>query len=118
MRRFIPFLAAAIWAVMLVTFVAIVTAHARDSGWEDMPAEVRQWYKDLRQPDNPRQSCCGLADGYYADEFEVEDDHFVAIITDTRDDTFPDGSWRPHIEPGTRITVPNSKVMISPGNPT
>ena len=34
------------------------------------------------QPDNPAVSCCGEADAFEADTFEVEGDHYVAIITD------------------------------------
>jgi hypothetical protein len=56
---------------------------ARDNGqWENSPPHVRQWFRDLKQPDNPRQSCCGEADAYEDDLFfEVDNDHYVAIIT-------------------------------------
>src|SRR5580693_4411641 len=35
-------------------------------------------------PDNPAVSCCGEADAFEADAFEVEveGDHYIAIITD------------------------------------
>lgn len=93
-------------------------AHARGDGWADTPANVRQWYQSLMQPDAPMISCCGEADAYYADDFEVEGDHYVAIITDTRPDEFPSGVTRPHIEPGTRIIIPNVKMKWDAGNPT
>jgi len=39
---------------------------ARDNGqWEGSDPKVRQWYQKLMQPDNPRVSCCGEADGVF-----------------------------------------------------
>jgi hypothetical protein len=47
--------------------------------------------------------------------YEVEGDHYVAIITDER----PDGPLaRAHIDVGTRIIVPNAKIKWDQGNPT
>lgn len=68
------------------------------------------------QPDRPNLSCCGEADGYWADSYEVKGDQYVAIITDTRDDTKL--GRRQHIEAGTRVAVPNSKIKWGSGNPT
>ena len=60
--------------------------YARDNGqWETNDTTVRAWYRELMQPDNPMVSCCGEADAYYADSFEVHDGKYLAIITDTRD---------------------------------
>ncbi len=66
----------------MLRFVAVTVALApfpalgRDNGqWEQQPA-------DLMQPDNPLVSCCGEARAFKAVAFEVEDDHYVAIITD------------------------------------
>ena len=85
------------------------TALARDNGqWGDSPIAVRQWFQSLMQPDNPYMSCCGEADAFEADNFEVEDDHYVAIITDGRG----------VIANGTRIPVPNRKMKWDKGNPT
>jgi hypothetical protein len=57
----------------------------------------------------------GEADAYWADSYEVEGDHYVAIITDER----PDGPLaRAHIDVGTRIIVPNAKIKWDQGNPT
>jgi hypothetical protein len=67
------------------------------------------------QPDNPTISCCGGADAYYADVFETDGDRYIAIITDTRDDA---SLGRHHVEPGTRIPVPNRKLKVDSGNPT
>jgi hypothetical protein len=87
------------------TFVALT----RDSGqWADAPARVRQWFQSLMQPDQPYVSCCGEADAYEADTFEVEGDHYVAIITDGKG----------VIAEGTRIPVPNNKIKFDAGNPT
>ena len=33
------------------------------------------------QPDNPHMSCCGEADAFEADSFEVSGDEYVAIST-------------------------------------
>jgi hypothetical protein len=90
---------------------ALVPAVARDNGqWEDQSAAVRQWFRTLMQPDHPRVSCCGEADAYEADSFEVEGDHYVAIITAHRAVTA--------IPVGTRIPVPNYKMKYDAGNPT
>ena len=46
----------------------------------------------------------------------LKGDQYVAIITDTRDDK-PLGRAQ-HIEAGTRVAVPNSKIKWGSGNPT
>jgi hypothetical protein len=87
----------------------IASAAARDNGqWADSPAAVRQWFQSLMQPDNPYLSCCGEADAFEADTFEVEGDHYIAVITDGKG----------VIPPGTRIPVPNAKMKWDAGNPT
>jgi hypothetical protein len=58
------------------------------------------------------------ADAYEAEEYETEGDHCVAIVTDARSDTSVNGSFRPRIEPGTRIPIPNTKMKWDQGNPT
>ena len=68
------------------------------------------------RPDNPHMPCCGLADAYWADSYEVNGNQYVAIITDTRDEK-PLGRTQ-HIEAGTRVAVPNSKIKWDRGNPT
>jgi hypothetical protein len=92
------------------------TALARDNGqWTTSDALVSRWYQSLKQPDHPRLSCCGEADAYHADGFEVQGDQYIAIITDTREDA-PLG--RPHIPPGTKVVVPANKLKWDAGNPT
>jgi len=91
--------------VILIAFEAL----ARDDGqWGDKSPAVRQWFKNLMQPDNPYVSCCGEADAFEADTFEVKDDHYIAIITDGKG----------IIANGTRISVPNAKMKWNSGNPT
>lgn len=91
-------------------------ARPRDAGqWLATDADVREWYQKLMQPDNPTVSCCGEADAYHADSFEVSGDQYVAIITDERDDK-PIG--RRHRSPGTRFLVPNYKITWATPNPT
>ena len=100
----------------IVVAIGVVAAKARDNGqWADAPAHVRQWFQSLKQPDHPRQSCCGEADAFEADSFVAEGDHYVAIITDER----PDGPLgRPHRQLGEKIVVPNHKIKWDEGNPT
>ena len=95
--------------IALLTFALCAPAAARDNGqWANSPANIREWFQSLRQPDHPRLSCCGEADAYEADTFEAEGDHYVAIITDGKG-VLPNG---------TRIAVPNSKMKWDKGNPT
>jgi hypothetical protein len=98
---------------MFRVFIVLVTltlpAAARDNGqWENQPAYLRQWFQKLMQPDNPVMSCCGEADAFEADSFEVRDDQYVAIITNGKG-VLPEG---------TRIPVPNNKMKWDEGNPT
>ncbi len=87
----------------------LLAAAARDNGqWADSPANIRQWFQSLMQPDNPAVSCCGEADAFEADTFEVERHHYVAIITDGKG----------IIPNGTHIAVPNQKMKFDDGNPT
>ena len=107
-------IAAGIFAV----FVSVtVLANARDLGqWGNQDPATRKWFNSLMLPGVPAKSCCGTSDAYWADDFESVDGQYVAVITDTR----PDGPLgRAHIEPGTRIRVPNGSIVWGPGkNPT
>lgn len=95
--------------VVTLLLLLCAPALARDNGqWADAPAINRQWFSHLMQPDNKSQSCCGEADAYEADVFEVEGDHYVAVITDGFGE----------IPNGTRIPVPNQKMKWDQGNPT
>jgi hypothetical protein len=93
----------------LIALVISAPALARDNGhWASSPLHVRQWFQRLMQPDNPQVSCCGEADAFEADSFEVEGDHYVAIIT----------NGKGAISNGTKIPVPNWKMKWDNGNPT
>jgi hypothetical protein len=96
-------------SVIVLHHAMVLEANARDNGqWDDRPAFVRQWFQSLMQPDNPHMSCCGEADAFEADTFEVDGDRYVAIITDGKG----------VLPPGTRIEVPNQKMKWDKGNPT
>ena len=104
---------AIMWAIGIVIMLAIwvAAAHARDGGqWGALDAAVSEWFRTLMQPDNPAVSCCGEADAYEADSFEVEGDHYVAVVTAHRAVS--------NIPVGTRIPVPNKKMKWDQGNPT
>ena len=93
----------------LAALSTILPAAARDNvQWNDQPPSIRQWFQSLMQPDNPAVSCCGEADAFEADAFEVEGDHYIAVITDGKG----------VIPNGTRFPVPNSKMKWDAGNPT
>jgi hypothetical protein len=99
-----------------VTLLGWSISAAKDNGqWGATADDVRVWFRNLMQPDNPGISCCGEADAYYADSFGVDGDHYVAVITDERND---ETLGRPHIAPGTRVAVPNHKIKWDAGNPT
>lgn len=89
--------------------LVVMPAVARDNGqWGGSPIEVREWFQGLMQPDDPYKSCCGEADAFEADTFEVEGDHYIAVVTDGKG----------VIPSGTRIPVPNQKMKWDRGNPT
>jgi hypothetical protein len=96
--------------IVIVVFALVsLPALARDNGqWGNQPAALRQWFQNLMQPDNKYLSCCGEADAYEADSFEVKGDQYVAIITDGKG----------VIANGTRVPVPNQKMKWDSGNPT
>src|SRR3954454_6688075 len=94
---------------LLALTLSATAAVGRDNGqWGTQPDYIRQWFRQLMQPDNPAVSCCGEADAFEADSFEVDGDHYVAIITN--------GKGRYSV--GTRISVPNQKMKSDKGNPT
>jgi hypothetical protein len=95
--------------VIVILGLVSLPALARDNGqWGNHPAALRQWFQNLMQPDNQYLSCCGEADAYEADNFEVKGDQYVAIITDGKG----------VIPNGTRVPVPNQKMKWDAGNPT
>ena len=105
-----------LYVTMGASFLLALQASARDlSQWGDQPSYIRDWFQRLRQPDSKYLSCCGEADAYEADRFEVEGDHYVAIITNGAGDPATGKSAIPN---DTRILVPNNKMKWDEGNPT
>lgn len=101
------------WAVVGgLLFVSGCQISRAQEGYD--PA-LSKWYRSLMQPDQPTVSCCGEADAYHADSFEVDGDKYVAIITDERPD---EPLRRKHIPAGTKFVVPNHKLKFDQGNPT
>jgi hypothetical protein len=95
--------------LQLMLFLLSAPAAGRDYGqWNEQPTLIRQWFQSLMQPDNPSHSCCGEADAFQADNFEVQGGKYIAIITDGRG----------IIANGTRIPGPSGKVKWDEGNPT
>lgn len=75
--------------------------------------DLAKFYLAAKQPDTG-VSCCGEADAYYADQFDItQDGQYVAIVTDDR--VIPN---RPEIPVGTRVIIPNEKLNKVPVNPT
>lgn len=102
--------------VVIVVLFSIHPSPAKDYGqWDNTDPTIRQWYQSLMQPDNPAVSCCGEADAYWADEVHYRDGRTYAVITDDRDDA---PLMRQHIDVGTEIYVPDSKLKYDQGNPT
>jgi hypothetical protein len=112
------FISVSVMAVIVVVVLLMMLGFARafDKGqWDGFDPKIVQWYRALMQPDNPAVSCCGEADSYWADSFEVQGNQYVAIITDSRpDDIFK----RRHVDVGTKIVVPNHKIKWDQSNPT
>src|ERR1700730_11018132 len=103
------FIAPALGVLALGALALGAPATARDDGqWANSLSNIRKWVQRLMQPDHPRLSCCGEADAFEADTFEVDGDHYVAVITDGKG----------VIPSGTRINVPNQKMKWDRGNPT
>jgi hypothetical protein len=103
-------------ALVIATLLFFTSvSDARDLGqWENADPALRQWYSNLRQPDQPTVSCCGEADAYWADSFEVAGDKYVAIITDERPN---EPLRRKPIPVGTKFLIPLHKMNRDP-NPT
>lgn len=113
-----PLIGAIVVMVGLIAFLwSVDFARARDLGqWDTTSQQIRQWYQSLMQPDNPAVSCCGEADSYWADSYEVsKDGEYVAIITDERPD---EPLQRQHVPVGTKIVIPNNKLKYDQSNPT
>lgn len=103
--------------VLILAFLfGILPAKANDDGqWGNTDPAITEWYRDLKQPDNPNASCCGEADAYWADEVHVRNGKTFAVIDDPRPD---EPRHRPHIKNGTEIEIPPEKLKWDRSNPT
>ena len=118
-----PRLAIFIAITSLLSLVLLNPSYSHDQDH----SEWDYWFNALKMPDNPMVSCCGKADAYWADSFEIVDKRFYAIVTDTRSDNCCYGNGimgnaitRRHIPVGTRIYIPDRKLVdaTKQGNPT
>lgn len=107
--------------IFAILFVLGTPTTARDFGqWKETDPAISAWFRNLKQPDTVYMgggvSCCGEADGYWADEVKYKDGKIIAVITDDRDDN---PLVRIHEEPGTEYVVPTNKIVHDQGgNPT
>jgi hypothetical protein len=91
--------------IIIVLILVSGSAAARDLGqWETQPSHQYDWFQKLMQPDNPSISCCGEADAYWADSFEVNDGRYVAVRLLT-----------PRIPSGQALKRPIPVITIVPG---
>lgn len=96
--------------IRVIFALAMLTlpAAARDNEEGKRADYTRQWFQQLMQPDNPLVASCGEAVAFEADHFQESGDQYVAVITDGKG-IVPDG---------TRVHVPNDKIIWDKGNPT
>jgi hypothetical protein len=86
-------------SVLLGLLLITAQALARDYGqYENVPAEVRQWFRELRSPDGSI-SCCDVADCLRT-EAQISEYRWQARA--------PDGTW---------LLVPSGRVIRNRGNP-
>lgn len=83
----------------------------------------QEWLSNTKQPDNRMVSCCGEADAFITDNYEVDKDgNLWAIITE--DYPVPQvnpGYNKLEFKKGDKIHIPNNKINIprlDGGNPS
>lgn len=100
--------------VLLPAIVALMmTVEAR--AHDPHHPEHNDWYMSLKRPDSPTQSCCGLADAYWCDEYYSRAGKAYCKITDNRDNKM---LGRPPIPNGTEFEIPPNKLKYDRANPT
>lgn len=121
---------------LIFAALAVATHKAPAAEWSTDPV-IRKFFRSLVRPDNAYQSCCGEADSYFADQFEVDSNgDYIAIITDDREDEVPADNLNPSVsedgvdtEPpgphmrqhraiGARVHVPAERVGCTKPNIT
>ena len=107
-----------VWVCMLVVGIGgMLWLMSSVYGHEEGHPEWNDWFEHLKMPDNPTVSCCGEADSYWADSYETTDKRYYAIVTDERPDCcfgrtiMGNGLTRRHIPVGTRIFIPDRKIV-------
>lgn len=95
-------LLAMLWLMTCTPAIAHDDDHAHDA-----------WYAELRQPDNPSASCCGVADAYWCDDYFARGDKAFCKLTDDREI-----KGRPSLPIGTEFEIPPNKLKFDRGNPT
>jgi hypothetical protein len=104
-----------LWQIIIggIFTLAFILVGMASCAAHDDDHEHDAWYSELRQPDNPTASCCGLADAYWCDFYRAEGDKAVCTISDDRKI-----AGRPPIPVGTKIEIPTNKLKWDRGNPT
>lgn len=84
-------------------------AQARNDGqWTSQAPEIRSWFQSVMQPENPGQSCCGIADAFDVEMTGDNPDGSIAVVIINGKGIYPDG---------TAVDVPRSKLQAKYGNP-
>ena len=106
-----------LFGALVGLLLGLARCDAKDLGqWGQETPQIREWYRSLMQPDVPQASCCGEADAYWADSYEVtKEGEYIAIVTDEREDA---PLQRAHVPIGTRIVIPRNKLKYDQSNPT
>lgn len=126
-----------LWFTFFVLLVALwgMAAHAGD-GWQGRPSvcanipsgpradRCHYWVQTVQRPDLPGASCCGEADAYIADDFEVVNGELFMIITSDYPPPagYSDEEGNPvtpppntfHASKGMRIKIPPEKMVTRP----
>ena len=99
----------------LLLAAVLLATPIRDFGqWGETDPSTRQWFQALMQPDNPYVSCCGEADAYYSDSYELgPNGEYIAIITDERPDTWVDSNGSRHCRQCHREREANRRVTTT-----
>lgn len=62
------------WIAVLaiaLTVIPVAVASRPAPQWANEPENIRSWFQNLTQPDNPYISCCWEADAFEADFFDT-----------------------------------------------
>jgi hypothetical protein len=84
--------------------IAATPAYGHDSG-----TPFAEWMKSLKQPHQPTNSCCGMADQYYVSDYRPSQKPSMAFIALVLGN---------HGFPDFEIDVPHHTVMWNQPNPT